>query len=128
MIPYSKDTFKTIKGNVISINTVFNKIKQEKGLHLTMKSSSDEYIVHVCPQWYADKEKIEFKKGDSITVSGSTFIKDDANNIYTATLEYGDNKTLNLRDPDTGKGLWRGRHMEENKAKNQKKMKKKMEE
>ncbi|MCP4749392.1 MAG: hypothetical protein GY866_00730 [Proteobacteria bacterium] len=109
MTPYNKATVATIKGTVTSVDTVFNKVQQEDGLHVTIKTRSGEYIVHVCPQWFADKQHITFKKGESLTIFGSTFIKDGQPNIYAATIE-SDEKTLKLRNPENGDRLWSGRY------------------
>ncbi len=107
MADYKKSTFTNIAGEVISVETVFNKVKQEDGLHLTVKTSSKEYIIHVCPQWYADKQKLEFKVGETLKITGSSFVKDGLPNIYAATITYSSSKTLNLRNPDTGETFWK---------------------
>ncbi len=83
---------------------------KEDGLHLKIKTGSGDIIVHVCPQWYADKESIQFKKGESVTVTGSTFTKDNEQNIYAATISRKGAETLNLRNPDSGSGMWSGRY------------------
>ncbi len=123
MIPYKSETVTTIKGKVRRVKTVFNRIQQEKGLHLTVKSSSGSYIVHVCPQWYADKQKIQFFKGESISITGSTFTKDGKQNIYAASIRRGP-KTLNLRNVDTGVGLWSERYKDG--TKRERRLKKRM--
>ncbi len=114
MVPYSKKTFKTLKGTVKGMKIVFNRFMKEYGLHITLKTASGDYIVHVCPKWYADKMKITFAKGEKLTISGSTFSKNKQKNIYAATIIRGSSKAkpMKLRNPDTGKGLWSGRHYE----------------
>ncbi len=119
MASYKKETFTTIKGNIKSISTVFNKITREKGLHLKVKTSSGYYIVHVCPQWYADKQKFQFDKDELLTISGSTFVKDKKQNIYAATIIRSSSETLKLRDKDTGKNLWGARFQDVKKSKTQ---------
>ncbi len=114
MSDYKKETFATIKGTVKSSQIVFNRQQQENGLHLTIATSSKEYIVHVCPEWYANKKNIYFNIGELISISGSTFIKDNLPNIYAATIQRKSAETLNLRDPDSGQGLWSGRFRDEN--------------
>ena len=113
MVAYDKETYTSVKGIVKSVDTVFNRFKQEKGLHLTVKTSSDEYIVHVCPQWYADKKKLKFNIGELVSVSGSEFTKNGEKNIYAARLTHKSFGTLKLREPKTGNGLWFGRYQEE---------------
>lgn len=126
MAPYKKETFATIKGEVKSIDTVFNRVTQEHGLHLTVKTSSEEYIVHVCPQWYADKKQLTFEKAELLTISGSTFIKDNQPNIYAATITRNSSNSLKLRNPDTGDGLWSGRYKNEKRFKKHRKNPEKM--
>lgn len=109
MVPYAKENFTTIRGSVESIDTILNKVKHEEGLHLKVKTNSGKYIVHVCPQWYADKQKIEFNKGELLTISGSRFIKDNEQNIYAATIVRASG-TLKLREQNTGEYLWSGRY------------------
>ena len=111
MAPYNIKTFTTIEGNIKSIDASFNPATSETGLHLTVKTPSGEYIVHVCPKWYADQKQIEFQKGESLTISGSTFTKDNQANIYAATIDYqsASSSTLQLRNPDTGDELWKER-------------------
>lgn len=116
MIPYDKNNYNTLEGEVISIDVVLNKIMKEDGLHLTIKTSKGKYIVHVCPLWYAENEEIKFEKQESITVSGATFVKDGENNIYAAVIKRKSGKTHQLRNPDSGKGLWGERHREEKKS------------
>ncbi|MGA1826000.1 MAG: hypothetical protein ACMUIP_15200 [bacterium] len=112
MAPYNRETYMTVKGSITSIDTVFNKKKKEDGLHLTVQSDSGEYVIHVCPQWYADKEHLKFKIGELLTVSGSKFIKDNKPNIYAASITCDTKESLHLRNPKTGDGIWDGRFYE----------------
>lgn len=110
MDPYNEKTLKTIKGEIVSIDTVFNRHTQENGLHLSIESSSVKYIIHVCPEWYAEKNKIQFKKNEKISVTGSEFEKDNEKNIYAASIVRSSGAVLKLRDKNTGKTLWKGRY------------------
>lgn len=86
MVPYKNGTIKTIEGKIKSIKTIYNPVTKEKGLHLKVKTSSKEYTVHVCPQWYADKQQFKFFKGELLTIKGSAFIKDGEPNIYAVSI------------------------------------------
>ena len=110
MEPYKSEAVTTVEGKIISIETSYNRFKKEKGLHLIIKTSSEKYIVHVCPQWYADKNKFNFQKGETIKVKGATFMKHNEKNIYAATVIRSNNKKIKLRNEKTGKGLWKGRN------------------
>ncbi|MFC1523719.1 hypothetical protein ACFL6N_02900 [Thermodesulfobacteriota bacterium] len=109
LAPYQQETVTTIKGNVDVVETVLNRQTNEDGLHLKILTTSGVYIVHVCPQWYADKIKIRFDKGESLTITGSTFIKDNEQNIYAATITDSVDHVLQLRNQDTGETMWTGR-------------------
>ena len=90
-----------------------NKQTKEPGLHLSVTTSSDTFVVHVSPQWYADKMNIKFNKGEQLTIIGSTFTKDFKQNIYAATIVGNDNIVITIRNPETGESLWAGRTRDE---------------
>ena len=113
MNPYRLETVTTITGVVDNSETVMNKQTKEPGFHLSVTTASDTFVVHVSPQWYADKMNIKFSKGEQLTITGSTFTKDFKQNIYAATIVGIDNSVLNLRNPDTGESLWVGRTRDE---------------
>ncbi len=113
---YKKDAVVTVKGTVIEAYMKYNRHMREKGLHLTFKTQTDEYIVHVCPKWYADKKNITFAKDDKITVTGAVFMKHGEKNIYAARIINSEGSVLKLRDPDTGAVLWRGRYRDDDES------------
>ncbi|MCP4138641.1 MAG: hypothetical protein GY754_47230 [bacterium] len=113
MAAYKKTSVTTLEGTIISVNTVFNRFQKEYGLHLTIETSSGNYIVHVCPKWYADQQNLNFEEGESLTVTGATFIRKSKKNIYAATIVRSSSQVLKLRNVDTGKGLWSGRYKKE---------------
>jgi len=111
MAPYRKSTFTSIRGKIIKIQTLFNRFKKEKGLHLVIKTSREKYVVHVCPQWWASKKRFNFRKGEKLTVSGSVFKRHGMKNMYAATIiRRHSSRPIKLRNPDTGEGLWWGRY------------------
>lgn len=118
MSPYSKDSFVTKKGIIAKVeSSSFNPVMGQKGLHLKVNTASGNYIVHVAPQWYIDKEEIVFNAGDDITVSGSEFYATKGwiagKNIYAATINAPNlSVPLAVRDPNTGEGLWSGRNQD----------------
>jgi hypothetical protein len=97
---------------VDSVNTLQNPSSGGIGLHLFAKDIfSKQYLVHVCPQWYADNhpDSFAFKPGDQLIVSGSRFATGlTENNILTATVTNCSRNflELRLRDPATGAPLW----------------------
>lgn len=109
MTPYRSSTVTTIKGEITDVSTVYNPVVREKGLHLRVETSRQEYVIHVCPQWYAEKEDFNFTQGERVTVTGSEFTKDFEQNIYAATIVRGSAPPLQFRDLESGDSLWSGR-------------------
>lgn len=163
--PYQEGTITTIEGSIKEVFEKKNRAVAELGLHLLLLTSSGEYIVHVSPLWYAEQQQIQFLPGELLTVTGSSFKKDNRQNIYAATIyrqfsslpikrqrqialeAYSSNdlkalaskhaidlkeveriktrtdrylnsalspEPLQLRNPETGEGLWGGRYYHEN--------------
>jgi len=113
MTPYKQETVTTIKGTVTTIETTMNKQTKEDGMHLKVSTEADVYAVHVSPQWYAEKQKFQFNKGELLTITGSTFVKDNEKNIYAATIIDSTGNVIELRKQDTGETLWTGRTRDE---------------
>ncbi|MEW5801478.1 MAG: hypothetical protein AB1847_05160 [bacterium] len=86
MVPYQGGTVTTIEGKITGIYTVDNRTTSELGFHLKVETSAGDYIVHVSPQWYADKQNFQFMEGELLTVTGSAFTRDQQKNIYAATI------------------------------------------
>ncbi|MBF0382975.1 MAG: hypothetical protein HQL69_18290 [Magnetococcales bacterium] len=116
MKAYDKNSVLQVEGRVSGSEMSYNRHMGENGLHVTLESSKGSFIIHVCPQWYAEQQKISFKNGETITVVGSEFEKHGEQNIYAATIRRQDAslpsnlKTLLLRNPDSGAHLWSGRY------------------
>ena len=119
MAPYAQGTLTDVKGDIVDVYVVFNPVMQEKGLHLSLETSTGRYVVHVCPLWWDEKQKFGLSKGESITVSGSCFEKKGEKNIYAAKIVRHDSnvpagkRVLELRDLKTGGRLWYGRYRPE---------------
>ncbi len=117
MAPYNKNTVTTVDGIIESIDIAFNKAMEDEGIHLTINTGDDIYIIHVCPKWYADKEKIRFTITDEISVTGSEFYKDDFKNIY-ASMIITTTEEFHFREKDTGKHYWAGRNQNQKRNRN----------
>lgn len=97
---------------VDSVNTLQNPSSGGIGLHLFAKDMfANQYLVHVCPQWYADNhpDQFAFKPGDQLIVSGARFATGlTKNNILAATVTNCSRNfiELHLRDMATGAPLW----------------------
>jgi len=117
-VPYQKENVITISGLVEGIETVMNKQTLEPGLHLKLNYSNETYTVHVCPQWYADKKNIRFTPGDSLIITGSSFVLNNEKNLYAATIMDKSQNIFKFRDRDTGQTLWAGKEQNNSQAQN----------
>ncbi len=117
MAPYNKNTVTTVDGIIESIDIAFNKAMEDEGIHLTINTGDEVYIIHVCPKWYADKENIMFILTDKISVTGSEFNKDNLKNIYASTI-ITPTKEYHFREKDTGEHYWIGRNQNQNRNRN----------
>ena len=108
MATYDNKSFTTVTGQVTDASTGYNRHMGEDGLHLMVKTASGDYKIHVCPQWYAEQQGIQFQKGEQVTVTGSEFSKDGPN-IFAASITRRAAPPLSLRDATTGDTLWKGR-------------------
>jgi hypothetical protein len=112
MPPYDRSTFIRFTATVANAHTVRNPHVGKRGLHLIVKDRQNSYyMIHVCPQWYANKypDRFIFNQGDQLIISGARFqTMLTPNNIYAATIlnSSRNGQELKLRDPVTGKGLW----------------------
>jgi hypothetical protein len=112
MQPYDSTTFMQFAAKVESVNTLQNPQSGRFGLHLFARDAFlNLYLVHICPQWYADNhpDQFLFKPGDQLIVSGSRFATGlTKNNIFAATIINCSRNYLELhvRDPQTGTALW----------------------
>ncbi|MCW5200988.1 hypothetical protein VU07_04205, partial [Desulfobulbus sp. F4] len=112
MPQYDRMTFMQFAARVESVNTLQNPNSGRFGLHLFARDAfSALYLVHICPQWYADNhpEQFAFRPGDQLLISGSRFAtRLTPNNILAATITNCSQNYLELRvrDPLTGSPLW----------------------
>jgi hypothetical protein len=112
MPQYNWMTYTRFAASVESVNTLQNPKSGMFGLHLFARDASATlYLVHICPQWYADNhpDQFAFKQGDQLIISGSRFTTGlTANNILAASIVNCSQNyvELHVRDPYTGQGLW----------------------
>ena len=112
MPQYNRFTFMQFSARVESVNTLQNPHLGRFGLHLFVRDDfTNLYLVHICPQWYADNhpDQFMFNSGDQLIISGSRFATGlTQNNIFAATIVNCSRNYIELRvrDPYTGNALW----------------------
>lgn len=104
---YDEKTFTEIKGEITSIEQIVMKKGTSTGIHITVKTETETYAVHLGPKWYLDKQAVQLKIGDKVVVKGSK-VRIDSKQTLIAKDVVKDGNTLNLRD-QTGKPVWSGK-------------------
>jgi len=93
----------TVKGTVEDITYSAGR-GGRMGIHLTLKSGSGVFQVHVGPSSYVSLQGFTFAKGDMIEVIGWEAKTGNENEILARQITK-DGKVLTLRDPQ-GSALW----------------------
>ncbi len=101
---YDQSTVTTISGTIQSVDTLTGRSGNIHMIQLTVKDSSGTIAVNVGPSFYLDEQKISFKAGDTVEVTGSKVQFNGTDVILAAKVKDGDN-TITLRD-DSGRPLW----------------------
>ena len=102
---YNPATETTVKGTVEEVKT-FSGRGAWNGTHLTLKTKSGAFDVHLGPSAYIAKEGFKFAKGDQIEVTGSKVKYQGHDAIIAREVKMG-GKTLTLRDAQ-GFPAWAG--------------------
>ena len=101
---YDQSTVTTISGTIQSVDTLTGRRGNIHMIQLTVKDSSGTVAVNVGPSFYLDEQKISFKVGDTVEVTGSKVQFNGTDVILAAKVKDGDN-TITLRD-DSGRPVW----------------------
>lgn len=105
---YDPSTVTTISGTIQSVDTLTGRGGNFQLIQLTVKDTSGTISVNVGPAFYLDQQKISFKAGDVVEVTGSKVRFNGKDVILAAQVKDGD-KTITLRD-NSGRPAWaRGR-------------------
>ena len=104
---YDTKTVETITGEVVAVNRIPSGKGRAGGVHLMLKTDTEEIAVHLGPQWYVDQQPIQVAAKDHVEVRGSRISFEGKPVIIAAEVKKG-NQVLKLRD-DAGLPLWSGR-------------------
>jgi hypothetical protein len=74
------------------------------GTHLTLKTDTETFDVHVGPTAFLDEQKISFEKGDTVEVLGSRVTLEDKPVVLAREIKKGD-QVLTLRN-EQGVPMW----------------------
>ncbi|MEA5594025.1 hypothetical protein [Rivularia sp. UHCC 0363] len=104
-IIYNLETVETIKGEVLSVDTVGN------GVSLQVKTDKETIPVHLAPVWYIENQDIEINPNDTVEITGSRIILKGESAILAAEVKQEDT-IFKLRD-QKGFSLWSDRKQQE---------------
>jgi hypothetical protein len=103
---YNAQSVETVRGEVVSVDTIRPMRGMHQGVHLTLKTDKGEIAVHLGPSWYVENQEVKLVPHDTIEVKGSRVTFDGKPAIIAAEVKKGD-KVLELRDAN-GLPVWAG--------------------
>jgi hypothetical protein len=103
---YDPKTVETMRGIVVSVDTMTFRPGMSYGIHLVMKTDKETISVHLGPGWYIQNQDVRIAPKDAIQVRGSRISFDSAPALIAAEVQKGD-EILKLRD-DRGFPVWSG--------------------
>jgi hypothetical protein len=103
---FDPKTMTSITGEITAIDRFAPMRGMGAGIHLTVKTKSETFDVHLGPAWYIESQDIVLERGDSVVISGSRVVMNKKPAIIAVELER-DGDVLVLRDSN-GFPRWAG--------------------
>ena len=103
---FDPKTIEVMKGTVVSVTETAPPADRGFGVHLTLESGGQTMTVHLGPRWFLEKQKLQLKAGDAVTVNGSRVTMDGKPVLIAAEISKG-SEVLKLREGD-GRPIWAG--------------------
>jgi hypothetical protein len=102
---YNPSTVTTVKGGVLSLETIPPKSQQPGAMQrAVLKMEQGDITVILSPDWYLAEQKISLKAGDQLEVTGSKITLSGTPTILARNLKVGDKSAI-LRN-DRGFPVW----------------------
>lgn len=103
---YDVKTVESIRGEIVSVDTIKPEKGMSYGIHLTVKTDKETISVHLGPSWYIENQDVKLLPKDKIEVKGSRISFQSKPAIIAAEVKKGD-EILTLRDAN-GIPMWSG--------------------
>jgi hypothetical protein len=103
---YDPKTVETIRGEVVSVDTMTFGKGMSYGIHLMVKTDKETVSVHLGPGWYILNQDMKIEPKDRIEVKGSRITFEGKPAIIAAEVRKGED-LMKLRD-DNGFPVWSG--------------------
>jgi hypothetical protein len=102
---YDPKTVETVTGEVLQVRKIKHRRGDGTGVHLILKTETEEIPVHLGPSFYLDKQAVKIDGNDKIEVKGSRVTtKRGKPFLLAAEVRKGD-AVLKLRD-ENGVPAW----------------------
>jgi hypothetical protein len=103
---YDSKTVETVRGEVVSVETITPVKGMSYGIHLTLKTGTETVSVHLGPAWYIENQDIKIEPKDAVEITGSRITFEGKPAILAAVIKKND-EMLRLRD-ESGIPVWSG--------------------
>jgi hypothetical protein len=103
---YNPQTMETIRGEVISVDTITPIQGMSSGVHLMVKTDKGTISAHLGPAWYIERQDMKIDPGDKVEITGSRITFQGKPAIIAAEIKKGA-EILKLRD-ENGFPVWSG--------------------
>jgi len=103
---YDSKTVETVRGEVVSVDTITPAKGMSYGIHLTLKTGTETVSVHLGPAWYIENQDVKIEPKDAVEISGSRITFEGKPAILASVVKKGSEMLL-LRD-ENGIPVWSG--------------------
>ena len=98
-----------IDGEVLGVDRVPPSDRLASGVQLRVHPGAEgTVVIDLAPDWYLDEHGLTFARSERVQVEGSRVEKKSGTVIYATRIKKG-GKTVELREPGSGKPLWNER-------------------
>lgn len=96
-----------IEGEVLGVDRITPSDRLASGVQLRVQPGAEgAVVIDLAPDWYLDRHGLTFAPSERVSVEGSRVAKPGGVVIYATRVKKG-RKTVELREPGSGKPLWR---------------------
>jgi len=106
---YNAETETKVEGKITKVEVADSGYGRFPGTIVDLKTKDKEVKVYIAPNWYLNNEKIELKKDQSLTITGSKVTHNNNELLITRIMKF-DDKEITIRD-SKGFPVWAGKAM-----------------
>ena len=106
---YNSATETKVEGKISKVEVADSGYGRFPGTLVSLKTKGKAVKAYIAPNWYLNNEKIQLKKDQSLTITGSKVTHNNKPLIITRTMKY-DGKEITIRD-SKGFPVWAGKAM-----------------